>query len=406
MSWETTIAESRYHTQDESYYCGAATAMIILAEIGVSYSSLDQDDLYNSNHTHNSHSSSSGWYTDAEGLCYTLNNRRPESFYPKQFAVSKDTTEDNAVRALVWALVDYKVSPGALVFDGAHWNVVCGVRTGQDPYGGNYTIEGFYHQNPVYFSPPPPPPHNATDACGSGGPHGITTEFTTYDAWLADWFTGFNYDDPNGNKQWISVDGSTKVNIQLPKKPLSSSPLQGKELITPEQATKAASSGMAEHKLAESGPLSSVLKKGSLGDPVVVHRLDRPGQYYYLSPWEQDSGIGGFAEVDARFGNFKGFRAFPSPIKELLIGSEARNRLQSEIATRVDGLRIERPQGNGFVVVKPGTYGQLPVLVWRPCRESWSPSLPFYMVTTGTHTVYVRIDGKVFTDLATSARGG
>ena len=35
---------AKYHTQDTSYYCGAATAMMVLAEIGVAYGALDQDD--------------------------------------------------------------------------------------------------------------------------------------------------------------------------------------------------------------------------------------------------------------------------------------------------------------------------------------------------------------------------
>lgn len=52
MSWETNTG-CRYHTQDTGYYCGAACAMMILAEIGVPYAHLDQDDLYNSNHSHN-----------------------------------------------------------------------------------------------------------------------------------------------------------------------------------------------------------------------------------------------------------------------------------------------------------------------------------------------------------------
>jgi len=55
MSWikHTGCA---YHTQDTSYYCGAAAAMMVLAEIGVSYTDLDEDDLYTSNHNHNAKS--------------------------------------------------------------------------------------------------------------------------------------------------------------------------------------------------------------------------------------------------------------------------------------------------------------------------------------------------------------
>ena len=77
MSWSFNTGD-RYHTQDTDYYCGAACAMMILAEIGVPYGSLDQVDLYNSNHSHNA--VPTGWATDPYGLCYTLNDRRPASF--------------------------------------------------------------------------------------------------------------------------------------------------------------------------------------------------------------------------------------------------------------------------------------------------------------------------------------
>ena len=76
MSWIKNTG-CKYHTQDTSYYCGAACDMMVLAEIGVNYSSLDQDDLYSSNHSHNAQSN---WYSDPEGIKYTLNNRKPASF--------------------------------------------------------------------------------------------------------------------------------------------------------------------------------------------------------------------------------------------------------------------------------------------------------------------------------------
>jgi hypothetical protein len=40
-----------------------------------------------------------------------------------------------------------------------------------------------------------------------------------------------------------------------------------------------------------------------------------------------------------------------------------------------------------------------PAMVWKPCRESLSPLYRFYRVTAGPHTLYVRIDGEVFSSL-------
>jgi len=229
-------------------------------------------------------------------------------------------------------------------------------------------------------------------------------QFRTYDSWLDDWFTGFHYDDPNGNRQWVSVDDPTQPQLELPRRRPLRHNADGRRLISMEHAAKFAKMGLDEYKLAESSPFVSVLREGRLGRPAVVYRLDRPGHYYYLAPWEMASGIGGFVEVDARFGVFKSFQSFAAPAKELLLDDKM-PRLHEEIARRVEGLKIELDDQRGFVRIRPGGYALLPFLVWRPCRESWSPSLPFHMISTGGQTVYVRIDGEVFTHLTTNVRG-
>lgn len=86
MSWMIHTA-ARYHTQNTGYYCGGCCAMLILAEIGVPYADLDQNDLYNSNHDHNVQS---GWFTDPYGLHYTLVDQRPTGF-TNTFIVYKPT---------------------------------------------------------------------------------------------------------------------------------------------------------------------------------------------------------------------------------------------------------------------------------------------------------------------------
>ena len=45
-----------------------------------------------------------------------------------------------------------------------------------------------------------------------------------------------------------------------------------------------------------------------------------------------------------------------------------------------------------------------PILVWKPCVESYSRFLPFYKVKMGNKTVYVRIDGKVYPRLTQRKR--
>lgn len=393
MSWSFQTAD-RYHTQDTSYYCGAACAMMILNEIGVPYSDLDQDDLYTSNHNHNA---KPNWYTDPYGLCYTLNDRRPASFLPNFFVVYKPLTEAEGTRDVVFTLYHYKVSPAILVYHCAHWNVVRGVQTNVDPASGPYTVEGFWLNNPVWYDSPPPPPHDGSDTCGSGGDHGVADEFVTYATWQTDRFNGCAYDDPGGATQWVSVCDPEPRTIELPGRRPRRQYADGRRIIEPGQLAELAERGLKEYGLEESEIGARVFRAGRMGEPVLVARLDRPGDYYYLAPWESNGEVRGSVEIDARFGFFKSFRTQREGSHRWLHGRES----MGQVREIVDGRRFELPDEKGRLTVFPGTYCISPALVWKPCRESWSPHLPFHHIVIGGHSLYVRIDGRVFTQLTT-----
>lgn len=398
MSWSFNTG-NRYHTQDTSYYCGAACAMMILHEIGVPYADLDQGDLYASNHNHNAQA---GWYTDPYGLCYTLNDRRPASFLPNFFVVHKRLTEAEGTRDVAFTLYHYKVSPAILVYHCQHWNVVCGVQTNVDPTTGPYVVEGFWLNNPVWDSSVVS--HDGADTCGSGGSHGVANEFVTYAEWQTNRFNGCAYDDPGGATQWISVCDPEPSTFHLPLRRETVYYANGRQLINVQQVAELALKGLEEYRLAESEHGASVFRAGSLGPPQLVQRLDRPNDFYYLAPWQQDGGIVGFVDIDARFGFFKSARVLSSPVKDWLIGSGSSRRLADTIARRINDRVFDLPNEEGRFRVYPGTYCIPPILVWKPCRESWSPHLPFYQLTIGGNVLYVRIDGQVFTQL-TGGRG-
>ena len=393
MSWTFNTGD-RYHTQDTSYYCGAACAMMILAEIGVPYSGLDQVDLYDSNHNHNA---KAGWYTDPYGLNYTLNARRPASFLPNFFVVHKRLTEPEGTRDVAFTLYHYKVSPAILVYHCAHWNVVRGVQTDVDPTTGPYTVEGFWLNNPVWDSSISD--HDASDTCGSGGSHGIANEFVTYNEWKTNRFNGCAYDDPSGATQWISVCDPEPARIDLPRERSVRLRADGRQLIAPKQIAKFATEGLEEYRLKDSEFGGPALKSGSLGQPLLVQRLDRPGDFYYLTPWQRSGKIAALIDVDARFGVFKSIRVLPAPAQDWAIGGSKGPR--DHIASSLDNRLFELPEERGRLKVYPGTYCIPPSLVWRPCRESWSPHLPFYHIVIGRHSLYVRLDGPVFTQLTT-----
>jgi hypothetical protein len=397
MSWSFNTGD-RYHTQDTSYYCGAACAMMILAEIGVPYASLDQVDLYDSNHNHNVQA---GWATDPVGLCYTLNDRRPASFLPNYFVVHKRLTEAEGTRDVAYTLYHYHVSPAILVYHCQHWNVVRGVQTDVDPTLGPYVVEGFWLNNPVWDSSLSS--HDAADTCGSGGSHGIANEFVTYTEWQTNRFNGCNYDDPGGASQWISVCDPEPARIGLPRAKAQVLRGEGRRLIDSQQVARIASEGLTEYKLPESKFASEVLKSGEFGQPLLVQRLDKPGDYYFLTPWQQNQSIAGFASIDARYGIFRSFGINSKPHIRWTLADRSEIR-SKEVAQMIDNRVFDLPEDKGRFRVYPGTYCIPPTLVWKPCRESWSPYLPFYRLSFGSSSLYVRIDGEVFTHL-TSGRG-
>lgn len=397
MSWDFNTS-SPYHTQDTSYYCGAVCAMMILHEIGVPYTALDQDDLYTSN---NSHNAQPGWYTDPYGLCYTLNARRPAAFLPNYFVVYKPLTEAAGTQHVVYTLRHYQVSPAVLVYQCAHWNVVRGVQTDVDPSGGSYVVEGFWLNNPVWDSSLSV--HDGSDTCGSGSAHGIANEFVSYAEWQTNRFNGCAYDAPGGATQWVSVCDPTPPKIELPRAREAKYHADGRTLLPAVLAMELARRGLEEYRLADSQYARATLANGDFGTPRLVQRLDRANEFYYLTPWERDGAILGMIDIDARFGFFKSMGLLAQPAPNWIIAAGGR-RYRESIARLVDNKRFELANGKGRFTVFPATYCIAPVLVWKPCRESWSPHLPFYQLAVGSNLLYVRVDGRVFTQL-TSGRG-
>lgn len=398
MSWSFNTVD-RYHTQDTSYFCGAACAMMILNEIGVDYAHLDQNDLYTSN---NSHNIQPGWATDPYGLCYTLNDRRPAAFLPNYFVVYKRLTEAAGTRDVVFTLYHYKVSPAILVYNCAHWNVVCGVQTDVDPASGPYVVDGFWLNNPVWDSSLST--HDGSDTCGSGGTHGMAYEFVTYAEWQTNRFNGCIYDDPTYAPQWVSVCDPVPATIALPDRRETRYHASGKSLIDKKQIAKLAEIGLQEYRLSDSVRAAEILHRGNFGTPILVQRLDRVNEFYYLTPWEQEGQVIGLVDIDARFGYFKSVRIMSQPAQHWLLGSDSDEKLAEILAREINGKSFDIPEEKGRFKVYPGTYCIPHTLVWKPCRESWSPHLPFYQLVIGSHILYVRIDGHVYTHL-TSGRG-
>lgn len=381
---------SKYHTQDTSYYCGAASAMTVLAEIGVGYGSLDQDDLYNSNHSHNAQSN---WYSDPEGVRYTMVARKPASF-SNTFVVYRSTSEAGGSQKLVYTLQHYGVSPIVLVYGCAHWIVVCGVQTDVNPATGPYTINGFWVNNPVHENNEP---HSAGDICGSGSSHGVENQWISYATWQSLYFTGCAYDSADGSLQFLSVCDPDVPKIALPRRVEPVRYFDGRTIVNVKRIPDVLLKELQRYALPQVAHMVR-LAKGSFGLPLLVQRLDAESRYYYLVPSLEKTNVVGYAQVDARFGNLESAFALKRPAPPIETDL-------SKITQRLTGIRIELPGEKGMFRLVKGKFKVEKNLVWRPCRQSYSPHLPFWRIDAVPFTFYQRIDGPIFSELTLDGKG-
>ena len=117
-----------YHQQDTDYYCGAACAQMVLDSLGAGL--LDQNQLYNDNHSHST--TEAGWATAPDGLQWTMHNYEPPApagpphYGSYDFVLFALDTEDAISRKIVWTLHHYQAAPIAMVYGWQHWIVVRG----------------------------------------------------------------------------------------------------------------------------------------------------------------------------------------------------------------------------------------------------------------------------------------
>ena len=389
MSWIKNTG-CKYHTQDTSYYCGAACAMMVLAEIGVNHTALDQDDLYNSNHTHNV---LAGWASDPEGVRFTMVDRKPAAF-TNTFVVYKKSSEVLGSQKLVYTLQHYGVSPIVLVYDCAHWIVVCGVQTNVNPTTGAYSIDGFWVNNPVHEDNEP---HAAGDICGSGGSHGIENQWVSYNNWQNTYFTGCDYDSTDGSLQYISVCDPAEPKISLPRQIEPVRYFDGRSIADPRRINEVLIKELKRLALDRNKKTAKVAR-GRFGKPLLVKRIDTENDFYYLIPSMEEKSVIGYAQVNALYGSLESVYTLKKAVKPFETNFD-------RISKMLNNIRIELPQEKGRFRLVNGKFEVDNFLVWRPCRQAYSPHLPFWRIIAGPYTFYQRIDGPVFAQLTLNGRG-
>lgn len=416
-----------YHQQDTDYYCGAACAQMVLASPTVGAGLLDQDPLYNDNHSNTSFDQNLfdafgnriEWATPPDGLEWTLDNRDPQ-IGPNhhEYVAFALPNEDAISRKIVWTIEHYDIAPCALVLGAAHWIVVRGMDVSKAPTSiadTSYTINSFRVNDPWPPVPSwdmvtrsrdmtlvPPPPHSGTDNCGSGGNRGVADEVITYTQWKNTYMTGANY---HAQGHW---QGEFVAVCDPEPPPMRRGPLvrrirrfDGERLISRDEVTRLAMEIIEKRVLPQDKPWLESLKGVKPAEAILVKRLDRLDDYYYFVPLISEKKAATVALVfDARFGDFQQAVSFPKPEPSIVMFPTSKAVLK-----QVVGKTFEMERYRGYLRIREEVTTVLENWFWKPCLESLSPLWPFKMVVSGGNTIYVRIDGLVFTTLHENVLG-
>jgi len=380
----------RYHQQDDTYYCGAACAQMVLESAGVGL--IDQGTLDSTISIHND--IEGGWATAPDGLQWTMNDSKPGSI-----GLVAAASEDAISRKIVWSIYNRKLPAVALINGKAHWIVVRGFEASAAPTSSadvSYTITAFDINNPSpKLGSSPPPPHGTADTCGSGGEFGFADEHIAYAHWRSSYMTGVPTSSFWEGK-FVAVCDPAPPPTLVGAHVLTSNPENGEQILTPERARALARAGLEAYGLFQREAWRKSLLKTNPGDPILVQRLDRADAFYYIVPMQVSrKAVPVLVCVDARFGSYlqsarisdRGGSAFhglnfdPNAAIETIVGQS--------ISFGPKGRQIVRKEA----------FALYPTLVWRPCRESMSPYIPFFMVTLGDRRVFIRVDGQLFTSL-------
>jgi hypothetical protein len=349
-------AQTRYHTQDKEYYCGAAVAMMLFEHLSIG--GISQAYLYGIGSGLSA--DKADFYIDPEGLKGLLNQRLEEKGHPARYELRYFPTGLEAVQELAASLAQQPTLPG-FTLQSIHWVLVDGVEQ-QGDATGTRTSHLWLHYPIVDQEPPPDltPPHSAVDVCGSSNRHGLLQAAFSAKAWS---------------------------DILKPHPKLGSVPL----VIIPPPAD-APRLPLAEEDDAQS-PLPGWVAESfpeavfSIGEPIAVAAPPEQGGDYQLAPLLAPEGQLGWVLNEGGKRQGLGLFSKPQPI-DLLTEEQAIEYGQKEFATD------ETPLG-------PPTFS------WRVSRESPTRFFPFREVRfDADRTAFVRLDHQTFHRLSVAEKSG
>jgi hypothetical protein len=362
LAYTRDLSNVPYYQQEQSNYCGPATAqMWIKYEDGDYYS---QTTLWNYIQDHLTEPDY--WNTDPDSLEATLDHYIPANAW---YFDSSYSNADSGLNDVVYYLDKYVEPQSSLVYNGDHWMLVRGVYSSVAPATNpSYTVCGIYVNDP--------------DPSGVGEDH-----YFTASTWKSSYFTANQY----GTK-W----NGKYVNVVCPEHGSDEGPGNGMAGLEKsyhadraEQAVQIAYERYIAHNLTKNQRFAEHFNGSVAGVPIMVKSLSPDFSNYYLVPFKIDGKTSTVVIVEVGGGKMR-FAGASYASEHLDEYPEISEEEATQIAEDYAGHNLGHP-----------------LLVWKPCVQSWSPYHPFWKFHDGSTTLYIATaDGAIYTELTRPEKGG
>lgn len=458
-----TNKEISYHQQELDDWCGAACAQMVLHSLDFDAPFINQEPLIKAMQARRGcREEEIEWAAAPDRLTKVLNaSTGPPPL--EQFHLVRADSASSITRRIIWNIEEFGRPAIALVYGFRHWVVVRGFTasrrpTGPDDDSYNILALNIYDPSPAMPHDRPgtpgwPPEHRPDDECVLEAPHGNGVLHVSYELWAGPpevtnpgaededtyYMTGIGPVESTWKNKFLAICvaldnedpadvgcgevteamdalGIEKREAAVNRKDRTTGGVgragkRDKELDDKANDTeldydpvRAALNILYDYGLRDDDEFRDVIKGVEPGKPWRVQYIGSPGSSYVVVPFSNAHATPLLVCLDAKTGNYLQATAASNPRLDVypMLDSDTVKATLLKTPLRIDNRSI-------LVDREQLPEGDLP-LVWKPCMESFTPFVPFYLVTLKMAQFSVRVyirasDGFVCTEL-TDKLGG
>ncbi len=290
--------------QDTSYFCGAASAQMIMQNYPNPADSacFEQANIYN---RIQAHKQDNGFYTDPDGLKDAIMelNAPPGA---GRFSIFHDTDRDQVMHSMLYWMATREYSSSTLINSGDHWVVVYGFETDIDPRLGDVTLNSIDIKDPW---PPDSAPHDNPCTVADEGNEGGLVRHITGSSWYTNDWSAPNRWGTKWLNEYVAV-------VEPPKtRGMVSAAVQAVsgEIISPKEAIERASQQVEERRLIERKAFSFL--RDTRPQRVLLANRQKGGYFLVLFDSEDRQLTMGAVLINAYTGEFQEIGAFAEPLE-------------------------------------------------------------------------------------------